>query len=297
MATQQYASVWAHATDADFRAWASEFSTNLQAAGLVKTADTGQINFVTVTRPGTSTAAGYEIYRFNDTLQATAPIFFKIEYGTGGSAASPGIFLTVGTGTNGAGTLTGTISTRIKCHPSSQNIVSTVTPYNTQMCVKDGFVGVSMKQGAMVGGRQMIGFLVGRTVDSTGAETATGCAVSTYVGSTASGPTNVNFQTQSLTFSPSRVGSQGSYACMVPGDVTASLVGADPQVYQHYGEFPAVTPLLHWATVMTGEITAGTTFSVALIGATARTYLSLGQYWIYGSASGNAGHSLAMLWE
>jgi len=71
-------------TDAEFRTWGSGIAAALQACGLVKTSDTGQIDWATVTRPGAShTAAGYEIYRFNDSLQATKPVLIKVEYGNG----------------------------------------------------------------------------------------------------------------------------------------------------------------------------------------------------------------------
>ena len=47
-----------HANDADFRAWGSDLSVSLGQVGLVKTADTGQIEWVTVTRPTINTKAG-----------------------------------------------------------------------------------------------------------------------------------------------------------------------------------------------------------------------------------------------
>jgi hypothetical protein len=95
--------------DAGFRAWGSAVSAALAALGFVQTADTGQINWTTVTRPlAINTAQGYEVWRFADTLQATAPIFVKLEYGSGVSAiVTPGLWVTVGTGSNGAGTITG----------------------------------------------------------------------------------------------------------------------------------------------------------------------------------------------
>ena len=101
-------------TDARFRALASFVSDNLTAGGLPKTADTGQINLATVTRPAVNTSGGYEIRRFDDALQATKPVFFKIEYGTGAGSPGTGIsfWLTIGTGSDGAGNITGTFFTR-----------------------------------------------------------------------------------------------------------------------------------------------------------------------------------------
>jgi hypothetical protein len=52
-------------------------------------------------------SAGFQMFRLDDALQATAPCFVKVEYGTGGQATWPGLFLTVGTSVDGAGNLTG----------------------------------------------------------------------------------------------------------------------------------------------------------------------------------------------
>jgi hypothetical protein len=94
------------ANDAAFRAWGSILSAAIATAGWVQTADTGQINWSTVVRSAGGTAAGYEIWRLNDSLQSTAPIYIKVEYGTGPTTAYPGLWITAGTGSDGAGALT-----------------------------------------------------------------------------------------------------------------------------------------------------------------------------------------------
>ena len=98
-------------TDAIFRTWGKGLSDAIQAVGLVKTADTGQIDWLTVLAPTTpSQIRGYEIFRFNDALQATSPIFIKISYGSGGYGVSatscPYIKTAVGKGSDGSGNLT-----------------------------------------------------------------------------------------------------------------------------------------------------------------------------------------------
>lgn len=97
-------------SDALFRVWVQAVHDHL-AAALTQTTDTGQINLTTVLKPTVAnTAAGYEIWRFKDTLQATSPIFLKIEYGSGGSStgANPMVWVTLGTGSDGVGNLTAT---------------------------------------------------------------------------------------------------------------------------------------------------------------------------------------------
>lgn len=76
MATQSFTlTSYDFTSAAGIRSWGSQVSAALQATGLTKTSDTGQINWTT-----TTTGVGYEMYRFNDTLQATAPAFLRIVY-------------------------------------------------------------------------------------------------------------------------------------------------------------------------------------------------------------------------
>ena len=105
---------WTNASsDANFRAWGLYVSTQLAAVGHIQTADTGQINWTTVSNPGaTNTYAGYEIWRFADALQATAPVFIKIEYGESATIDAPSMRIQFGSGSDGAGALTGNLSSQ-----------------------------------------------------------------------------------------------------------------------------------------------------------------------------------------
>lgn len=97
------------ANDAEFQAWCQTIETAILASGFLEVApDTGQLNLATATRPLAGAYSGYRIYRGKDSVQATRPIYIKVEYGAGsGGVDRPSIRRTVGTGTNGAGTLTG----------------------------------------------------------------------------------------------------------------------------------------------------------------------------------------------
>lgn len=111
MTTSSPAIMWG-TTTAAFRTAGAAVSTALAAVGLVKTADTGQIDWTTVNWPGSlNTDAGYEIWRFNDSLQATVPVYLKMTWGEGSSSGFNRLTVAVGTGTNGAGTLTGLTGT------------------------------------------------------------------------------------------------------------------------------------------------------------------------------------------
>lgn len=120
-------------TDANFRAWVQFISDNLQTAGFIKTADTGQVDTATVTRPlAVSTYQGYEIRRMDDALQASVPVFIKIEYGSLNNAATnPAIRLTIGTGSNGSGTITGSIfSATVFCGGNNTSAASVTAKFS-----------------------------------------------------------------------------------------------------------------------------------------------------------------------
>lgn len=173
--------------DARFRAWGSAISAALAAMGLVKTADTGQIDWASVARPaGSNAVAGFEIWRFNDGLQATLPVFIKLEYGTGATNTGCSWWVTVGMATDGAGALTGAITTRQQTSMGTaitegQIGLTYISGANSRI-VAAGFLGAASSSTltAMI-------FGVERTKDNSGADTAEG--ILTFTGYTGSGGT------------------------------------------------------------------------------------------------------------
>jgi hypothetical protein len=98
-----------NATDATFRAWGSALSAQIGAM-LTRVVQTGDINWTTVLAPlANSTFMGSEVFRFNDGLQSTAPIFIKIEYGAGAGTTGAGLRFTVGKSADGAGNIGGVL--------------------------------------------------------------------------------------------------------------------------------------------------------------------------------------------
>jgi len=95
-------------TQGDWELWA-ERTSNAIASLLTKTSDTGQIaKPITATRPtSTNQYAGYEIFRFNDPFQSTYPIFIKVQYGFGGENGRATLAIQTGSGSDGAGNITG----------------------------------------------------------------------------------------------------------------------------------------------------------------------------------------------
>lgn len=134
---------WTNATsDANFRAWGEYISTQLAAVGHIQTADSGQINWATVSNPGAiNTYAGYEIWRFADALQNAAPVFIKIEYGESGTTDAPSMRIQFGSGSDGAGALTGNLSGQylFTCSPVAAACVVHGSGNTNRFCMIGGY--------------------------------------------------------------------------------------------------------------------------------------------------------------
>lgn len=158
--------------DADFRTWGQGIAAQLAAMGLVKAADTGQIDWSTVTKPTViSTFAGYEIWRFNDSLQATRPVFIKIEYGVSSAVDRPGLRFSVATGTNGAGTLTGGVTNLVTVSPSGSKSSGATLP---SFCSGSSSRLNLFTNHDASNGSFFMGLFVERTKNASGQDTADG---------------------------------------------------------------------------------------------------------------------------
>ena len=277
-----------------FRHWGKEFSDNLAtvlgAGSMVRTADTGQIDWATVSRPGgTSTYAGYEMYRFDDPAQATAPVFLKIEYGNDAALTRPSMRFSVGDGTNGTGTIVGALVLPLMFQAFN------VTPsdyiaFPSYVCVQPGYVGiawacgaVSTKPGAML--------VVERPCDDDGVLVDEGVVVrGLSFGALANH--------QMLRYAQPKLSYNGMHYCLVPSTRDTSQVGNEIQVYRHFcAPTPIVRNLIGSCTHMRYEIIEGTEFNTALMNGESHGYVALGAWAISASSSLNANHCFAMRFE
>lgn len=296
-----------HTTDAGFQAWYGELKTLLfTTLGLTQTADTGQIGAAAV-RPGTNTAAGYVIGRFNDTAQATSPIFFKLEFGTGSSAANPALWITIGTGSNGTGTLTGTVGTRV----ASSNfgaVSSTITPCITAGCYNAavGFLGLQWKingQGTATAG--LGGFYIFRSADNTGVVTTDSVMLLANATTNSGGTNGANYQVISYLTSVAYMSAApfltpGKF-CDMPFGLSSTLFGANSQTGICY-QFTPVVGITPWlAPALLTEWAMNSTNTETIVGATVRTYRQVGGPCGATTWSSNSFPSssvgLVMLWE
>lgn len=273
---------WRTDSSGDLRAWIQIVHDALVAVGLIQTADSGQLVIGSAISPGSpNSSAGYEIWRFNDTLQSTAPVFIKIEYGGGNQAgnSNPAIWITVGTGTNGAGTITGTSifprtqmqiidpTTGILTGPTRPLWTSGAANRIAQLLCRDGTTNIGNAFWA-----------VERTKDAAGVDTNEGIHVVTRsccpVNSNTIAPT---FWAQTLIFSITTGQTQATGPmCIVSNEGTATDAG-------NTGIFPwqmaskrgNENPPLGWTSYFYGDLNGSVDAVVTMYGS-AHTYRTLG---------------------
>jgi hypothetical protein len=102
-----------NSTTTNYRLWAAFISQSFYNFGWTQTSDSGQCTsgsigslpvWSSVAIP-VSIATNYEVWKAADTAASTTPIYVKIEYGA--TSTTVEIRITVGTGSNGSGTITG----------------------------------------------------------------------------------------------------------------------------------------------------------------------------------------------
>lgn len=293
----------AHTSDATFRTWGSELSGQLSSVGtasgcLTQTADTGQINWATVTRPGSLGVGGYEIWQLTDSLGVSAPVYIKLEYGTGSGTTTPMVWITVGTGTNGSGTITGSATTRATAGGNAVP-TSTVTDYQSWVCCVEGHLGVAFKVGyATSGSLTSTCFVVERPCNADATFRSDGIQVYVTSGQQAPTATSLNFASN---VQYGTITSTKGY-CMVVNGITSTASGPDFSAFKHYSAYPQVHPLNGVCTVLRTELALGAEAPMTLNGATPHNYVSLGgpntnQGVVSASISGTGDHAFCMLWE
>lgn len=307
-------------SDANFRAWGSAVSASLAAVGLVKTADTGQIDWTTAVRPTaptttpTQVVVGYELWGFNDALQATKPVYIKVEYGYYTVANSthatsgyggPVLWITASSATTGAGEVAGLATQRTQLHgvtttyagyggssATANTHVATASP-----CITSGdlssvamCIGATAAQqanqtywGSVVHHFGMpIMWSVERTRDSAGNPTGDGIALMSHrwvqpAGLTTA-PTTVANVYQLLSFvDTGAVGTASNYWPVAwPGVGFNTTATATVIAFwpMPIGAHGIATQALSWLGTYKADVPFGTILSLSVMGAT-HTYISL----------------------
>lgn len=155
-----------NSSDANFRAWVAEIVNILTAGGFTQTADTGQTDFTTASKPTSlNQVVGYQVWE-SVAITGLNKYLIKIEFGAGGGSVNrPSIWITVGWASNGSGTLTGNISVRQQIQSATN---SSVTQYDSNLWSNGDAVCVALFVGHT--GTSYIIFNVERVRDKTGAK-------------------------------------------------------------------------------------------------------------------------------
>jgi hypothetical protein len=174
MLTRSNTIVPSNSTAALFRAWSQFVRDGMVAGGWVQTADTGQIDFATVSAPaGANAKQGYVILRMDDSLQAAHPVFVRIDFGSAAGANNVQMWITAGSGSNGSGTITGAWITDQRLGNGSSDAVS--QPYFSHVSATSASAAVALFYHSI--NTFLVHFSIERAKNADGTDDGTGLLV------------------------------------------------------------------------------------------------------------------------
>jgi hypothetical protein len=278
MATSQQFLVCDSSTLANFKQWAQAISAFFATATWTQSTDTGQVNWSTVSLPGTG-AFVYEIWQPNDGLTT---FYVKVEYGNVSGTNCPSLRLSLSSGTNGSGTPTGFVVGPYVCDYNPFTAPSSTTQYECNLSGAAGRIGVMMWRNGTNTCQQFFG--VERSVNSGG--TYTGAHVTLVIGGWAGGGSCSQWLQQSLVLGVGAAPVQGnanrslsSYGGLVTRlhnllltTGSSAFNGAIPfdTIAPQVGYFDY--PLTVCGTAYATDIVEGVTFTATIYGSS-RTYM------------------------
>jgi hypothetical protein len=225
-------------------------------------------------------------------MQATAPIFLKVYYGSNG-ANNPRMRLEYGTGSDGAGVLTGTGSGVILNGNQCQSAAGSATARTSYMVCTEGFLGYYWKSG----GVNYAMVMLGRTCDNDGTPNGYGAFLWSY-GATGSGNQG-NMRIVRFSGTPAVIYSIVNSAtapamAYAPLGITTALPSGDSQGFLCWAPYPDMQPHHSLLGATLASVGAGSTFTSQSVGSTTRTFLQTG--WVaFFSNTGTLG--ICLLWE
>lgn len=271
--------------DTTFRAWTQELDGAITGCGAAHSADTGQVDLTTVTRPaGSSTSAGYKIYEL-----FSGAVYLKLEFGTYSPAASAyQIWVTIGTSTDGAGDITGTAISR-----NGWTGTHTTSNFNSYVCYDASHCLVIGYKCGISSTNDCFDLVIARTVDSAGSPTAEGVLICV------SGRGGY-LSTGSFSITSGEVNNPNSlYAsCFLPFYTSATDGGeglGNTYVYPQFAALPHIVPTIGSVVALSSEAPVNSTFTTTVMG-TSRTFVATSRGYANGSGS-NVSTRLCILYE
>ena len=156
--------------NADLRAFATAVSAALVGGGWTRNGDVGEADLTTIVA---NSGTNFVIYKMGDALQATYPVYLKLEFNP--AASSVGalyLYMTIGTGSNGSGTITGVIKARYLINHSSS-----VTTANVKAILSADPDRFNFLWSYTIASGQSLYFGIERTRDSSNVATNVGVLV------------------------------------------------------------------------------------------------------------------------
>ncbi len=277
-AKQLWASPVDHASDATFRTWAQEFHDKITTTDfLVNTSDTGQLTIGSATKPGAGGFAGYKIYRFQDVLQATSPIYMKVEFGSGATSSNyPNLRVTLGTATDGAGNFVGNVVGPYASTDNTSNSPGTGN-YNSYMTAGEGYFGLVFKASLFNGGFSPVTWLfIERTYDSSAEYTADGfCLWYTHSPGSASSSAR-GHRVASLVKGVKYTAGDHLGATFSGGPSAGVAADGEMMLHRLHAPLPYMKPLRVAAGYYGPAMSEGSEFDATIIGDDERHYIACG---------------------
>lgn len=276
-----------HDSDATYRASLAAFldaMTSVNPAMLTRTNDTGQVFVPNAVKPATEATPDVMLFKFSDGVGPD--IFLKFTFGTGSSQAYIRTKLSIGTGTNGAGQLTGQT---FNCTDS--NYTGTASK-PIAICCSEGSLTIifgSLSPGLF--GR--FGLSLSRYADPDGVWKSTGFMLLYAYAQTIPVTEIHNFS-----FTSGRIDLQvgstpdTSVTCLRPYAKTSLSAGGYTTPMPVYGLNPYLVPMPGFVMLPLADCAQNSDVVVPVLGATPRNYRQSGIAALYSSAYG-----YCCLWE
>lgn len=269
-----------------YKGWAEGLSNALTTVGCVKTADTGQIDWSSISAAPTATNfSGYEIRQLPaGTLQTANPILMKIEYGSQSGYCA--IKITVGHETDGAGNFIGFTATQIALYVAG----TSATPFNSYVSCAEDYITFALFANT-TSNSYPIAFYISRARD------ANGVALDTGVTIVSQRPGAVTQQWLPKNGSPFPYAPTSKLCCASPSAGTGTYndaVGVFPVfIYLGSSVYPDTVGIGFFSADFAGA--GGSIFTLDLLGVS-HDYVALGQGGVYG-LGGNSYSALMVRWE
>lgn len=258
-------------TDANFRAWGSAISAAIAAMGWVSNGDSGQVNWATVTSP----AGGSTVYECWKPGDAGTTFVLRVDYGsTGGTPKGPRFKMSIGTGSNGAGTLTGTTY--------GQDPAGTANFNGTGAVTYDCYFSGDTDRMCMMLWRSLNAnecpfmFVIERTHNADGSNNNDGVTFASFNNGTVSTGTGLNQGTLVFGVGLGNQSAQKTYVFLSNGQNAAGAFNNNiplSPMFPDYGKYG--NPLTQVGWVHTQDVAEACFFTTTLYGAT-RTYIASG---------------------